>query len=123
MWTHYDAETDGGREWVPNPRQTAAFADVEIDDEIRDAWIAFLDEAEAVLAGEKVLRFWRGDGSKGIDVPKVFMEPREFDLIYWLQGSAAAPYLREGEFTTPETWRQLTDVLNHRVFRYMFWFN
>jgi hypothetical protein len=123
MWTHYDAETDDAREWVPNPRQTAAIADVAIDEEMRAAWLIFLDEADAVLGGEKVLRFWRGDGTKGIDVPKVFTEPREFDLIYWVQGSGAAPYLREGEFTTPETWRRLLEVFDNRVFRYMFWVN
>ena len=54
---------------------------------------------------------------------KVFLEPREFDLLYWIQGSAAAPYLREGEFTTPGTWAQLQRVFDRRVFRYSFWFN
>jgi len=123
MWTHYDAETDNDREWIPNPDQTAAFADVAVDREMHDAWLLFLDEAEALLAGEKVLRFWRGDGTKGIDMPKVFNEPETFDLLYWIQGSAAAPYLREGEFTEPGTWAQLVRVFDGRVFRYSFWFN
>lgn len=123
MWAFYDAEEDDDREWVPNPDQTAAFGDVVVDAEMRAAWLAFLDESDDVLHGRKVLRFWRGDGTRGIDVVEVFEEPREFDLVYWIQGSAAAPYLREGEFTTPETWRQLLDALDNRAFRYMFWFN
>ncbi len=123
MWRHYDQEQDNDREWVPNPDQTAAFHGVEITPDMRDAWLLFLDEADAILEGKKVLRFWRGDGTRGIDVPKVFEEPREFDLIYWIQGSAAAPYLREGEFTTPGTWAQLDRVFRGRVFRYSFWFN
>jgi hypothetical protein len=123
MWGHYDREQDDDREWIPNPRQTAAFGEVRIDEEMRDAWLVFLDEADDVLAGRKVLRFWRGDGSRGIDVPKVFEEPSEFDLLYWIQGSAAAPYLREGEFTSPGTWAQLERVFNGRVFRFSFWFN
>jgi hypothetical protein len=123
MWSHYDRETDDDREWIPNPRQTAAFHEVRVDESMRDAWILFLDEADAILAGRKVLRFWRGDGTRGIFVPQVFQEPREFDLLYWIQGSAAAPYLREGEFTTPGTWAQLQQVFDRRVFRYSFWFN
>jgi len=123
MWSHYDQEQDDDREWIPNPGQTAAFGEVRVDADMRDAWLVFLDEADDILAGRKVLRFWRGDGSKGIDVPKVFSEPQEFDLLYWIQGSAAAPYLREGAFTSPGTWAQLQNVLDRRVFRYMFWFN
>jgi len=123
MWANYDRETDNDREWIPNPRQTAAFGDVAVDAQMRDAWLLFLDEADDILHGRKVMRFWRGDGTRGIDVPKLFSEPQEFDLLYWIQGSAAAPYLREGEFTSPGTWAQLEAVFNRRVFRYSFWFN
>lgn len=123
MWSHYDRETDDDREWIPNPKQTAAFGEVEVDAQMRDAWLLFLDEADDVLHGRKVLRFWRGDGTRGIDVVKLFEEPQDFDLLYWIQGSAAAPYLREGEFTSPGTWAQLEAVFNRRVFRFAFWFN
>jgi hypothetical protein len=123
MWTHYDREQDDDREWIPNPNQTAAFGDVQVDQDMHDAWLMFLDEADDILAGRKVLRFWRGDGTRGIDVPKVFLEPQDFDLLYWIQGSAAAPFLREGEFTSPGTWAQLYRVFDEQVFRYSFWFN
>ncbi|MHC5023016.1 MAG: hypothetical protein ACYTGG_03770 [Planctomycetota bacterium] len=123
MWSHYDREQDDDREWIPNPKQTAAFHEVQVDADMRDAWLLFLDEADAILHGRKVLRFWRGTGTHGIDVPKVFLEPRDFDLVYWIQGSAAAPFLREGEFTSPGTWAQLQAVFDRRVFRYSFWFN
>ncbi len=123
MWAHYDAETDNNLEWIPNPQQTAAFHEVQVDALMRDGWLLFLDEADAILAGKKVLRFWRGDGTRGIDVPKVFLDPHEFDLVYWVQGSAAAPYLREGEFTTPGTWARLRKAFDNRMLRYSFWFN
>ncbi len=123
MWSHYDRETDNDREWIPNPKQTAAIHDVVVDVTMREAWLLFLDEVDDLLNGRKVLRFWRGDGSKGIDVVKVFREPRDFDLIFWIQGAAAAPYLREGEFTEPGTWAQLQEALDRRVFRFSFWFN
>lgn len=123
MWSHYDEETDDHLEWIPNPRQTAAFHDVTVDASMRDAWLLFLDEADDILHGRKVLRFWRGDGSRGIDATRVFLEPQEFDLLNWIQGSAAAPFLREGEFTTPGTWAQLQAVFDNRMLRYTFWFN
>ena len=67
---------------------------------MRDTWLLFLDEADAILLGHKVLRFWRGDGTRGIDVTKVFLEPREFDLLYWIQGSAAAQMVATQRSTT-----------------------
>ena len=82
-----------------------------------------VDEADDLLHGRKVMRFWRGDGTRGIDVTRVFLDPHEFDLLYWIQGSAAAPFLREGEFTTPGTWARLEAALDHRMLRYSFWFN
>lgn len=123
MWTHYDRERDNDREWIPNPHQTAAFSQVKVDQDMHDAWILFLDECDGILSGRKVLRFWRSDGKRGIDVPRVFLEPREFNLLYWIQGSAAAPYLREGEFTSEGTWQRLVEVFDDRVFRFSFWFN
>ncbi|MCL4220250.1 MAG: hypothetical protein KJZ65_02655 [Phycisphaerales bacterium] len=123
MWTRYDAETDDDREWIPNPGQHAGVLGVEVDAEMREAWLLFLGECDDLLAGRKVLRFWRGHGTQGIDVVKVFEQPREFDLLYWIQGSAAGPYLREGEFTSDGTWARLVDVFDQRVFRFSFWFN
>ncbi|MFI4854067.1 MAG: hypothetical protein ACIAQF_03680 [Phycisphaerales bacterium JB065] len=123
MWEHYDAETDDDCEWIPNPNQTAAFHEVEVSLGMRDAWLALIDEADAVLNGKKLLRFWRGDGSKGIDLVAVFTEPRDFNLLYWIQGSAATPYLREGEFTAPGTWAQIRRLTERRYFRFSFWFN
>lgn len=123
MWSYYDRETDNDREWVPNPNQAAGFYELAVDAEMRDAWLSFLDECDGILSGQKVLRFWRGDGSKGIDVVKVFEEPETFNLLYWIQGSAAGPYLREGEFTADGTWQKLVEVFDDRVFRFSFWFN
>lgn len=123
MWEHYDNESDDDREWIPNPDQTAAFHEVTVSEDMRDGWLALIDEADAVLNGEKLLRYWRGDGTKGIDLVKVMTEPRDFNLLYWVQGSAATPYLREGEFTAPNTWAQIRRLTERRYFRFSFWFN
>ena len=124
MWDHYRAESDDDREWIPNPRQTdAALPNAAIDDDRLDAWLDALDEAQGVLDGTRLIRFWRGDGTRGINLNRVFLEPRRFDLILWVQGAAAGPYLEDGELTTPGTWGRLEEAFDHRVFRNMFWLN
>ena len=54
---------------------------------------------------------------------RVFTEPREFDLILWIQGTAAAPYLERGERTTPEVWDRLRRVFGGEFIGFALWFN
>ena len=61
----------------------------------------------ALLAGKRLLPFWRGDPSRGVNLRRVFTEPRPFDLVLWVQGTAATPYLEKGPLTKPEVWRRL----------------
>ncbi len=123
MWAYYNDETDQGAEWIPNPAQEASLSGVRVDSEEQLAWLAFLNDAQAMLEGELLLPFWRGDGSTGINVRRVFEEPREFDLVLWIQGSAAAAYLEEGEIGSRKTWDDLQRAFERHSFRHMFWFN
>lgn len=124
MWGYYDAETDDDHEWIPNVAQRdGVIPNALITPEMRDVWIRALGEAEALLKGEKLLRFWRGEGERGVNVKRFFTEPRRFDLVLWVQGSAAAPYLEFGEFTSEGLWRDLESAFNRGVFRYMWWMN
>lgn len=124
MWRWYDAETDDDREWIPNIHQRdTALPNALITPEMRDTWLRALGEGEDLLRGRRVARFWRGDGERGIDVEAFFLEPRRFDLVLWIQGSAAAPYLREGEFTSDRLWRDLQSAFDGGFFRYAFWMN
>jgi len=124
MWRWYDAETDDDREWIPSPAQRdAAIPGAEITPEMREAWLRALDEGRALLLGEKLLRFWRGEGERGVNIRRVLQEPRRVDLVLWVQGSAAAPYLEEGEFTSDGLWADLDEAFDHGVFRYMWWMN
>ena len=87
-------------------------------------WFDFLDEFESILAGRKLLPFWRGSNPRlGINLRKVFTEPRAFDLVLWVRGTAAAPYLQEGEVTSPETWRRLNRVFRGEFIGFAMWFN
>ena len=60
-----------------------------------------LDEFEQILKGKKLLPYWRGKKTtdRGINLRRVFTEPRTFDPILWVQGTAATPYLEKGTLT------------------------
>ncbi|MCC6906377.1 MAG: hypothetical protein IT430_00420 [Phycisphaerales bacterium] len=129
MWKHIDAETDNDREWIPSSIQNSVIPGAEVTPAIRDTWLMFLDEADLVLDGKRLVRFWRmpewddRPEGMGINLKRVFTEPRRFDLVLWIQGTAAAPYLEQGTLTKPGLWSRMEDAFNGRVFRWGFWFN
>lgn len=123
MWTNALVETDDDREWLPNPNQSAAMSGVRIDEARVKLWHDLLADTEAALNGEKLTRFWRGDGTKGINLRRVFEEPQTFDLILWIQGSAARDYLEEGELTRDFLWSDFEEAFGDQPFRYIFYVN
>ncbi len=123
MWTHALVEEDNDREWLPNPNQDAALSGMKITEDRIKLWHDLLNDSEAALKGQKLVRFWRGDGTKGINLKRVFEEPQAFDLILWIQGSAAIDYLEEGEFTRDFLWRDFEDAFGDRPFQYIFYVN
>lgn len=122
MWAQVLSETDDDGEWIPSPRQHAAIPGIRVTQEMVDTWMAFLSEAEALLDGRKLVPFWRAD-PRGVNLRRVFFEPRTFDLVLWVQGSAAAPYLEEGEKTSPATWAQFQRAFGGEFFLFAVWFN
>ena len=128
-WTEILAETDDGREWLPNPAQTGVVPSgrggppVAVDAEMLDAWFVMLDEIDAVLAGRKLVPYWRVTDGRGLNLRRVFLEPRRFDLVLWIQGAAAASYLEHGEVTDAETWRDIVRAFGGRFAPFALWFN
>lgn len=124
-WKYYLAETDDDHEWIPNPMQNTVMPGVKVSAEMVKGWLDFLDEVEAILTGKKLVPFWREAGKKGVNLRKVFTEPREMDVILWIQGTAAAPYLEEGPTTGPEVWTRLLRVFGgeFEFIGFAVWFN
>ncbi len=122
-WKFVLAETDDDHEWVPNPRQHSVLPGGAVNDEMVKAWMTFLDESEAIFQGKKLIPFWRGSDHRGINLRRVFTEPRTLDLVLWVQGTAAAPYLENGPLTKPETWRRLQGVFQGNFIGFAIWFN
>lgn len=124
MWEAIGVETDNDREWIPSPRQQSAVSPVRMSDEMVETWGAFLDEAEALLKGDVLLPFWRGkNADRGINLRKVFSEPRELDVVLWIHGSQALPYLERGEVTLPDTWSRFQRVFRGQFFGFAVWIN
>ncbi|MGC4004954.1 MAG: hypothetical protein QM811_18320 [Pirellulales bacterium] len=89
------AEKDDEKEWIPNPSQTG-WQGARIAAQQLDGWLDFVTEMEQVLAGKALLPFWRGDVEQGVNFRRVFTEPTKLDIVLWVQGTAAAPYLEKG---------------------------
>lgn len=123
-WACIQAETDDTYEWIPRPGQKSVIPGWEVTEPMLQEWFAFLDEAQAILAGEVLLPFWRPlpDG-QGFNLARAFTDPRPFDAVLFLQGPAAVPYLEEGKVTKSDLWRRLDEVFGGQFFGWAVWFN
>lgn len=121
-WKFVRAETDDEREWIPNAKQNSAIG-IRLTDEMIDSWLMFLDESDELLQGKRLIPFWRKHVTQGINLKRVFLEPRTFDLVLWVQGTAIAPYLEEGPRTRPEVWQRLQRVFRGEFIGFAIWFN
>lgn len=123
-WAAIKAETDDDREWIPNSNQkNAALPGVMISPEMIDEWHAVLDESEAILQGKKLIPYWRPGDNRDLNLKRVFFEPQTFDLVLWVQGSAAVPYLEDGPSTSPAMWNRVQRVFGGQLGMFAIWFN
>lgn len=137
-WELINAETDNDREWLPNPRQSAALGpQLRITREMQSQWNLLLDEVDSILSGDTLVPFWRGvPGSTlfnpngpafnpkfGINVRKIFTEPQTFDLVLWIQGTGLHTFLETGPITRPDRWRQITSAFQGQFMMFALWIN
>lgn len=124
MWKSVMAETDDDREWIPNPRQKSMVSATRISKEMVSTWDEFLAEVDAILDGKKLLPFWRGtDKTRGVNLHEVFHKPRDLDVILWVHGSGAVPFLENGEVTEQGTWIRFQRTYGNNFYSFAAWFN
>jgi len=103
------AETDNDREWIAGHDQVNVLLGKKGHTKVLDRRVQVLEELEMVLAGKKLAPLLRdvfyepqrndtrSRNRQGVNVRRIFTEPGRFDLVLWLQGSAAEPYLEQGD--------------------------
>ena len=123
FWRHAEAEADNDREWIPNAKQTTIMPGMKVTGEMIKAWKEFLDEADAILAGKKLVPHWRIDDGSAININKVFNKPRKFDLVLWIQGAGARPYLERGPTTDMKFWNRMNRAFRGNFLGFAIWFN
>ena len=128
FWDEVGQETDNDREWLPNENQTAAFG-VAVNGETALAWQGVLDEIDAILQGELLIPYWRVSNRRGaatgvgLNIRRILEQPGDMDLVLWIQGAAAAPYLEQGELADMRAWRQFLSMTPGNSMLFAFWFN
>jgi hypothetical protein len=119
-WAAVRAETDDDNEWLPGPRQKGVI-EMPVTDTMVDSWLAMLDEFEAVLDGRRLIPHPRF--ARGINLKRVLTEPRPFDLVLWITGHTALPYLEDGPLADGRSWNEASRVFGGQLLAYAFWFN
>jgi hypothetical protein len=121
-WKRILARTDDAApRWIPGPGQKGIIQAFQVTPERVAAWLGLLDQAEDVLEGRKLVPYWRF--VRGVNLKRVFTEPKTFDLVLWFTGPGARPFLDDGEMVSLETWNQMMAVFEGNFLTYAFWFN
>jgi hypothetical protein len=108
-------------EWLPNAQQTSVTG-TKITEAMIKGWHKFLDEAEQILDGKKLIAHWRVE-ERGINLKKVFDNPPVLDVVLIAHGVGVAPYLETGTFTSKNTWRRLQRIFGGDFFGFAIWIN
>jgi hypothetical protein len=122
FWRRAEAETDNDREWIPNARQSAALG-FTLPPETSTLWQGVLADAEALLKGERLAPyFWLGEGS-GVNMGRLFTDPRPIDMAMWIQGLGALPYVEKGQRVSPDNFMIFTQMMQGDAMLYMILLN
>ncbi len=128
FWAAVVLETDDNHEWLPNPQQTSAFG-VQISQEIVDGWREVLGEMSAIIEGDALIPYWRYDNGHdaeqgiGVNVAKFLQNPGDMDIVLWIHGAAAAPYLETGALAQMQAWRRFARMTGGDGLMFAAWFN
>jgi hypothetical protein len=110
FWAAVKLEKDNSAEWIPNDNQTSALG-FTLPPGTGDRWLAVLSDGEALLNGRVLVPYWRGAGGQGINIGKLFDDPRPVSITGWVQGWAAVPYLEQGPAVSGENLRMFEEMM------------
>jgi hypothetical protein len=122
FWRAVETETDDNNEWLPNARQTAALG-LPLPAETGAVWLTVLDDLEKLLRGELLAPYFWLDGTVGVNIARMFTEPAPVDILGWIQGTAALPYLEKGPLISDENWRQFEMIMGGQAMLMSLWLN
>jgi hypothetical protein len=110
FWPLVNAETDNASEWIPNDAQQSALG-ITLPPGAGKTWLAVLDDAEGLLQGTLLIPYWRTDTSHGVNLNAMFTNPAPIDLIGWIQGYAAVPYIEQGRTVSGDSWMAFEQMM------------
>jgi hypothetical protein len=110
FWGAVLLETDNDREWLPNDAQQSALG-LTLPPGTGQLWMGVLSDGEALLNGKALIPYWRAAEGRGINLRRMFLEPAPIDLMGWVQGYAALPYLEEGRAVSADNWRRFETLM------------
>ena len=128
FWDKVEQETDNDNEWLPNARQTAAFG-LAVESGTALAWRGFLDEINAILDGDLLIPYWRlpqspdAEVGVGLNLRRILEDPPDMDIVLWIQGTAAVPYLEQGPLADMAAWGQFMSMTPGNSLLFAIWFN
>ena len=122
FWAEVVLETDNANEWLPNDSQKSAMG-IQLPPGTGPMWLGVLSDFEALLKGEKLVPYWRITGPAGVDVGWMFTDPRPIDLIAWVQGEGAVPYLKQGDLISPANWQAFEQAMSGQTMLFTLFLN
>jgi hypothetical protein len=128
FWAAVMEETDNDREWLPNPSQSSAFG-VTVSAEMAQSWQDVLVEMKGLIEGETLIPYWRygnawdAETGVGVNLAKFLQDPGDMDVILWIHGAGAAPYLESGPLARMRAWDRFAQMTRGDGLMFAAWFN
>lgn len=113
FWAQVAAETDAGREWIPNQTQTSALG-IDLPPETASTWQDVLTDVEHLLNGALLIPHWRLSADAGINLERLKMDPPQFDIMGWIHGGDALPYIEKGPRISGANWGAFQRLMGGR---------